>query len=83
MENKSVPLIIYESEMQHKTSIIKWLITVICLLILVLGIAVWLFVSFINNYNFVGYDQNGEGINNVNTGEQGDIINESTITNDD
>lgn len=80
-ESKSVPLIIYESEMNHKTNIIKWLILIICFLILVLGVSVWLFVSFIGSYDFYGYTQDGEGVNNVNTGEQGDIINESTINN--
>lgn len=84
MENKTtVPLILYESQMQQKTNIIKWLIATICFLILVLGIAIIMFVSFINSFSFVGYDQDGKGINNVNSGEQGDIINESTIENDD
>ena len=80
-ESKSVPLIIYESEMNHKTNIIKWLILIICFLILVLGVSVWLFVSFIGSYDYSGYNQNGDGVNNLNNGKQGDIINESTINN--
>ena len=82
-ESKSVPLLIYESEMKHKTNIIKGLLAIIFLLIVVLGISVFLFISFINSFNFIGYNQNGKGINNVNSGTQGDLINESTITNDD
>lgn len=82
-ESKSVPLIIYESEMQHKTNIIKGLIALLFLLVIIFGISVYMFIAFINSYSFVGYDQDGEGINNVNTGEQGDVINESTIKNDD
>ena len=81
VQSKSVPLIIYESEINHKTNIIKGLLIIIILLILVLSIAIYQFMSFINAYDFVGYEQNGEGINNVNTGYQGDVINESTITN--
>ena len=42
-----------------------------------------MFVLFMGKYNIVGYDQDGKGINNINSGEQGDVINESTIKNDD
>ena len=76
---KSVPLIIYENEMKHKTNIIKGLISLLFVLTIIFGIAVYLFMSFIGSYDFYGYTQDGEGINNVNTGKQGDVINESTI----
>lgn len=79
--SKAVPLIIYESEMKHKTNIIKGLLVLLFLLIGVLGITIYLFMSFIGSYDYVGYSQDGDGINNVNTGSQGDIINESDITN--
>lgn len=78
---KSVPLLIYENEMKHKTNIIKGLFAIILVLIIVLGVAVCLFMNFINSYDFYGYTQDGKGINNVNTGKQGDIINESEINN--
>jgi len=78
-KSKSVPLIIYENEMKHKTNIIKGLLGIILALIIVLGIAIVMFVKFINAHDFVGYDQNGNGINNLNNGTQGDVINESTI----
>lgn len=80
-EAKSVPLIIYESEMKHKTSIIKWLFIIIIVLIIVLSFSIYLFLSFINSYDFVGYEQDGDGINNINTGQQGDVVNGSKITN--
>lgn len=80
-ESKSVPLIIYESEMKHKTNIIKGLLILLSLFLVVFGITIYLFMSFIGSYDFVGYDQDGEGINNINSGSQGDIINESNITN--
>lgn len=80
---KSVPLIIYENEMKHKKHIIVGLFTILGLTILVLGVAICLFMSFISSYDFYGYAQDGKGINNVNTGKQGDVINESTINNKD
>lgn len=73
-EMKSVPLIIYENEMKFKNKII-------IMLLFILVITICLFVTYLNNYDFVGYEQNGEGINNVNGGNQGDILNESTIEN--
>lgn len=78
-ESKSVPLLIYESEMKHKTNIIKGLLVVIMLLIIVFGITVYLFMEFIGSYDYSKYSQDGEGVNNINSGTQGDIINESDI----
>ena len=80
---KSVPLIIYENEMKHKKHIIVGLFTILGLTILVLGVAICLFMKFINAHDFVGYNQNGNGVNSLNNGTQGDIINESTIKNND
>ena len=82
-ESKSVPLIIYESEMKHKTNIIKGLLAIIFVLIVVFGAIISMFISFINAHDIVGYDQNGDGLNNINSGSQGDVINESTIETDD
>lgn len=76
---KSVPLIIYENEMQHKTNIIKGLFVMLGLSFAVLGITIYLFMSFIGSYDFTSYAQNGNGINNLNNGTQGDVINESNI----
>lgn len=80
-ESKSVPLIIYESEMKHKTNIIKGLLVLLFTIIIIFGISIYLFMSFISSYDFYGYNQNGNGVNNVNNGNQGDIINESEINN--
>lgn len=80
---KSVPLIIYENEMKHKTRIITGLLSVLLVLLIIFGVAIYMFMSFISSYDFYGYTQDGKGINNVNTGKQGDVINESTINNKD
>lgn len=79
---KSVPLLIYENEMQHKTNIIKGLLILLGISFLILGISIYLFMSFINAHDIASYAQDGNGINNINTGEQGDVVNESTIKDD-
>lgn len=76
---KSVPLIIYENEMRHKTNIIKGLFVMLGLSFIVLGVTIYLFMSFISSYDFTSYTQDGNGINNLNNGTQGDVINESDI----
>ena len=68
----AVPLPVYEQEMKFKNR-------VIIMLLFILGVTITLFISFISSYDFVGYEQNGEGMNNINNGSQGDILNESTI----
>ena len=78
-KTKSVPLLIYENEMKHKTNIIKGLLGIILALIIVLGLTVYLFMSFISLYDYSKYKQDGNGINNINSGSQGDLINESNI----
>ena len=67
----SVPYIAYEKEMEAKNKII------ICLIITIILI-VFMFMSFINKHDFTSYDQDGNGINNINSGTQGDVSNEST-----
>lgn len=78
---KSVPMPIYENEMGHKNSVIKMLIVLIGMLCLILGISVFMFVKFISSYEYVSYTQDGSGVNNINKGTQGDIVNESTLNN--
>lgn len=79
---EKVPLLVYENEMKSKNRIIVIQSILIAILSIVLGLAIYLFVSFLNSYNFVGYEQDGD-INSINSGTQGDIINGSTITYDD
>lgn len=78
---EKVPILIYEKEISFRNKIIKFLIGTIIMLIITLGITIYLFSSFVGSYDRISYDQNGNGINNYNTGEQGDLINESEITN--
>lgn len=75
----SVPLPVYENEVRSKNRIIAFQFILIALLIAILGVSIYLFVSFIGAYDFQGYAQDGDGVNNINTGTQGDVLNESEI----
>lgn len=86
MEKKSmvnVPFIVYEKDIEHKNSIIKIMFAIIIVLLITLGISTYMFLSFINSFSYTTYSQDGEGINNINSGTQGDIVNESTVEDDD
>ena len=76
----NVPFIAYEKEMEHKNKIIRFLGIIILGLIITIVVMFWLFMSFINSYDYKNYDQDGNGQNNINEGTQGDVINESNIT---
>ena len=56
----------------------RWMIaffTVLVLWFATIGGFVW----YLNQYDFVNYEQDGEGYNNINNGEQGDVINGAEI----
>ena len=86
MEKKSivnVPFIAYEKEMGGKNKIIILMGIIILTLIISIVFICYMFTSFINSHDYRNYDQNGNGQNNINEGTQGDVINESTITEND
>ena len=86
MEKKSmvnVPFIVYEKDIEHKNNIIKFMFAIIIVLLVILGLSSYMFMSFINNFDYNNYAQDGNGVNNINTGTQGDILNESTVENND
>lgn len=75
----NVPYIVYEKDMEHKNTVIKIMgASIICLIIAIITI-VYMFMSFINSYDYTSYEQDGNGINNINSGTQGDVVNESDI----
>lgn len=79
----NVPYIVYEKDIEHKNTVIKIMGTSIIFLIISIVATIWMFMSFIGKFNYNNFTQDGEGQNNINTGTQGDIINESTIKNND
>ena len=83
MDNrKDVPYIVFEGAEAKNERLTKRLIIIIAILIFMLFATnmVWLYAW--NSYDMVSYGQDGEGFNNLNTGEQGDVINEPTIENE-
>ena len=76
----NVPYIVYEKDMEHKNTVIKFMGVSIMFLIIAIVAITWMFMSFINSYDYKNYEQDGNGINNINEGTQGAIINESDIT---
>lgn len=82
MDNKKdVPYIVYEGAEAKSERIIKRLLIMLAISVILIFASNmgWLYVW--NSYDTVSYDQSGEGINNLNTGEQGDVVNESGTEN--
>ena len=73
----TVPYVVHESTVARMERIIKrqWiaLIVAISMLFGAFGLLVW----YESLYETISYEQDGEGINNVNLGEQGDLNNGS------
>lgn len=74
-QNVTVPYVVHESAMARAERTIKrqWIaiIVLICLLFGSFGLFVW----YESQFETMTYEQDGEGINNVNYGEQGDLNN--------
>ena len=70
-----MPIAQHEKDQNRLMSIIKkqWIaiILLICMLFGALGLFVW----YESQFETISYEQDGEGINNVNYGEQGNLNN--------
>ena len=73
----NVSYVVHESAMARAERVIKRQWIAIVLLICMLFSAFGLFVWYESLYETISYEQDGEGINNVNLGEQGDLNNGS------
>lgn len=71
----SVPYIVYESSVSRLERTNKRLFILIVLLILCLVGTNVAWTIYNNEYETIRYDQDGEGINNVNFGGQGGLNN--------
>lgn len=71
----AIPYIAYEGAMaRHERTVKRLIIGIVIAVILLFATNVaWLYVW--SQYDTVSYDQDGEGINNICTGTQGDLIN--------
>lgn len=74
-EHITVPYIIFEGEMARSERHIKrlWIVTIILAVLLVATNIAWIIYN--STFDTISYSQDGEGINNVNIGEQGDVQN--------
>lgn len=73
-EKTNVPYIVYEGEMARAERRDKrqWII-IICLIVALLASNIgWLIYE--SQFETYTYSQDGEGLNNINSGEQGDVL---------
>ena len=70
-----MPIAQHEKDQQRLMSIIKKQFVAIIVLICLLFGSFGLFVWYETQFETISYEQDGEGINNVNIGEQGDLNN--------
>ena len=75
---ESVPYIVHESSMARMERQIKriWITVIIAVCLLFASNAGWMIYE--SQFATISYEQDGEGINNVNLGEQGDLNNGAT-----
>lgn len=59
----SVPYIVFESEMARQERHIKRLWIAVIIAVVSLALVVAGFVWYLNQYDFVSYDQDGQGVN--------------------
>jgi hypothetical protein len=72
---ESVPYIVHESSMARMERQVKrlWISLVVCIAMLFACNAGWLIYE--SQFETIAYEQDGDGINNVNLGEHGDLNN--------
>ena len=72
---ENVPYIVHEASMARMERQIKrlWIAVIVAVCLLFASNAGWLIYE--SRFATISYEQDGEGINNVNIGEQGDLIN--------
>lgn len=72
---QGVPYIVHESSMARMERQVKrlWISLVVCIAMLFACNASWLIYE--SQFETIAYEQDGDGINDVNLGEQGDLNN--------
>lgn len=76
MEEKkpeSIPYIAYEGELARMERIIKRLWILIIILISVIAVGITAAIWYESQFETISYQQDGAGLNNINTGQQGDV----------
>lgn len=84
-EKTNVPYIVYEGEMARAERRDKrqWIVIIVLIVALFASNIGWLWYA--NQYDTYSYDytQDGEGLNNINTGTQGDVLHGPTVEDTD
>ena len=76
MERDSVPFIVHEGIVSRQERTIKRLVIALIITITLMFVTNCIWIYYEMQFETVTYNQDGEGINNVNTGTQGDVDNE-------
>lgn len=73
--NVNVPYVVHEATVARQERQIKrmWIALIVLVVALFLTNMAW--IGYQSQFDTFSYEQDGDGINNVNVGEQGDIIN--------
>lgn len=79
--DNTVPYIVYESMSATNERHIKRLVIALIISVVLLFVSNALWLYYESQFVTVSYEQDGEGINNVNIGEQGDLWNEPNCEN--
>jgi hypothetical protein len=76
MERDSVPFIVHEGIVSRQERTIKRLVIALIIAISLMFVTNCIWIYYEMQFETVTYNQDGKGINNVNTGTQGDVDNE-------
>ena len=76
MERDSVPFIVHEGIVSRQERTIKRLVIALIITITLMFVTNCIWIYYEMQFETVTYNQDGKGINNVNTGTQGDVDNE-------
>ena len=76
MERDNVPFIVHEGIVSRQERTIKRLVIALIITISLMFVTNCIWIYYEIQFETVTYNQDGEGINNVNTGTQGDVDNE-------
>lgn len=70
---ETVPYFAYEGEINRQERHIKrlWIALIVAIILIFASNGAWLLYESL--YDTISYSQDGAGLNNINTGEQGDV----------
>lgn len=73
--NVIVPYVVHEAEVSRQERQIKRMWVALIVLIVALFLTNMAWIGYESQFETISYEQDGDGVNNVNLGQQGDVIN--------